>query len=792
MRSTLILPIDQLESGKGGGKAYGLSLLKRFGFKIPETYVITDYDNKQIALFVDSLDDKAYAVRSSASVEDGIEHSFAGQFESFLGKRSKENIVKAIRDCFASADSANAKAYNKTQLAGGSIEMNVIVQEMVETRFSGVLFTANPVAGRYDTISLSISQGIGEDLMAGHTEGENHLILKHSADLPKSKFLSEKLFSELIRQAKAIEEEYGKSADMEWAVDANDHIYWLQLRPITSLPEVHYNELDHKPLFKDPIYTRGNIGEMMPGPVTPLTLSTFARAIEVGLQVFYNKIGALKRFTEENLFVHSYYNHLFFDMERLYESTRHVHLSKKENIDYAIVGEVVPDKVVRRETSFIRGLVNFIKMSRYISSAPKAWKNLKTLHDSFKIECPGNVNECYKIIDSKLQVLFDAYSLHYVTSSQSGALYSTILNIHSKNKIPQRHHQEKVAKLFNNIPDVESANVLKSLDELAKELSKISNIRDKFLDVGINDSLTYLEASGDDEIIKRWKEFIKRHGHRCIREAELHELEWSVDPLPLVEGLRTKTLFLVDGHKKKINGYANKKVSLNDNGLNWFSKKIVSFLLPKARIAVARREQTKAWSIGIQYQFKTAYRTLARKLVKNGLLDDPELIFFLTHQEIGELIGSEEFELWNKKAEARRKLYPELQKLAFPDLSFGIPVPESTDSSVSKTDGALTGIPVSQGIVEGRVRIVNNLEEARQLKKHEIMVAKFTDIGWTPHFSIISGLITEIGSPLSHGAVVAREYGLPAIVSMKGAMTRLKTGQRIKLDAVKGEVFITS
>jgi pyruvate,water dikinase len=99
---------------------------------------------------------------------------------------------------------------------------------------------------------------------------------------------------------------------------------------------------------------------------------------------------------------------------------------------------------------------------------------------------------------------------------------------------------------------------------------------------------------------------------------------------------------------------------------------------------------------------------------------------------------------------------------------------------------------VSQGVVVGKVRIVNSLADASSLKKGEIMVARYTDIGWTPFFSIISGLITEIGSPLSHGAVVAREYGIPAIVSMKGALQNLETGQKIKLDAVKGEVVIMS
>jgi pyruvate,water dikinase len=129
-----------------------------------------------------------------------------------------------------------------------------------------------------------------------------------------------------------------------------------------------------------------------------------------------------------------------------------------------------------------------------------------------------------------------------------------------------------------------------------------------------------------------------------------------------------------------------------------------------------------------------------------------------------------------------------MMQLSFPDLSFGIPVPEEhTDAGKG---GDLTGIPVSRGVTEGKVRLVRSMEEARKLQQGEIMVSRYTDIGWTPFFSIINGLITEIGSPLSHGAVVAREYNLPAVVSVKGALNTLKDGQQIRLDAIRGKVEI--
>lgn len=788
MTSTLILPIDKLPEGKGGGKAQGLKKLKKLGMNIPETFVVLDFDEAEIENFVSQLPTKTWAVRSSADVEDGTEHSYAGQFQTYLNLNGKEEIVNSIKLCFESAASETVKSYKKGMQTLNGKGMNVLVQEMISPDCSGVIFTADPVKQRHDLLALSITKGIGEELMSGHEAGENFSFFKHGKKLPKSELLNPEVLSKMVSKAKKIEIGYNKPADLEWAIDNRGMIWWLQLRPITSLNEVHMNELDHKPLREELIYTRGNIGEMMPGPVTPLTMSTFAKAIEIGLQEFYVKIGAQKELTDKNLYVHSFYNHLFFDMEELYNSTRKVFMSKKENIDFAIAGEIIPDKEVKMQAGFFRGILNFVAMSRFINSAPKAYKKLKKMHDSFLLAQPDDYRKAYKIIDQNLKVLFDAYALHYVTSSQSGALYTTILQIHSKRKLPQPHHQELVAKLYTNITDVESADVLRYIDELAGLLVGFENIKTDFIDVSDEKSILYLTKTGPKEVIQSWNNFMQRHGHRCVREAEMHEKEWAVDPMPVIEGLKTKTALLVDGHKSKINGFAYKKVNINENGLSPIGKQIVKLILPKARKAVARREQTKAWSIGIQYKFKKAYQHLADLLVKAGLLTDQEQIYFLQHSEIGKLITSDNPEYWIRKANQRRKIYPVMQTLSFPDLSFGIPVPEVEDHVAD--EGGLRGIPVSQGIVTGKVRLVKSMKDAKLLEKDEIMVARFTDIGWTPFYSVLGGLITEIGSPLSHGAVVAREYGLPAVVSMKGAMSTLKNGQEIELDAVKGTVEV--
>ena len=316
----LVQPIESLEKGVGGGKAQGLMLLHSYKANIPLSYVVSSFDKTAISVLLDSLPrGMKLAVRSSAEGEDGSLLSFAGQYNTYLNLSSKQEVVEAIEKCFASQKQESVESYKENLSTNGYSGMNVIVQEMIDTKASGVLFTADPVNNRHDKFSMTITKGIGEKLMSGQVDGEQFDFFKEDKSLPESKIIEKYTFKLLVEQVKEIENKFGQAADLEWAIDDENKIWWLQLRPITKLQDVHLNELDHRALYNKPIYTRGNIGEMMPGPVTPLTLSTFARAIDVGLQVFYKKTNAQKEISNEMLFVHSYYNHLFFDVNRLYE-----------------------------------------------------------------------------------------------------------------------------------------------------------------------------------------------------------------------------------------------------------------------------------------------------------------------------------------------------------------------------------------------------------------------------------------------------------------------------------------
>ena len=782
----MILPINKIKK-QGGGKAQGLAFLKKIGINIPETYLVTEFQKEAVKTFISTLPHTEYAVRSSADAEDGAELSFAGQFSSFLNLSGEQEIFEGVENCFKSANSPTVESYVKALGSDENSGMNVLIQKMVHSTISGVLFTADPTENRRDKMVVSVVKGVGEDLMSGREEGETISLLKLRKDEYSSEILTDTAFAELTTQALEIEKLYGKPVDLEWAIDENGTLFWLQLRPITGLSSVHLNELDTTPLYTNPLYTLGNIGEMMPGPVTPLTLSTFVRGIDHGLQVFYHAINALPEISEKNIFIHSFYNRLFFDVNALYTFVPHVLLSKKENIDFSVVGEVVSGATIPKNGGFFRRLLNFRAMLSYLNSAKKAEEKLTTMYEEFRIDSFETAKELYASISEKMPTLLEAWALHYVSSSQSGSYYSALLNIYSRGKIPQREHLEKVARLFTNIPGVESAQPLESIDEIASLLCLAGDVEKLFLELSTVDALHFLQESASAKVVDAWKEFIKRHGHRGVREAEFREKEWALDSLSIVESIKAKVRFFLGFPVKKAVQSSFSMDDVSYDGLNFLQKAFLKNLIPKARKAVAAREKTKALAIGVQYQFKLAYRALAIQLFNEKLLDDEDQIFFLQQSEIGELIALCNRKKWVRIANERRNLYPEMQKTIFPLLSYGTPAPIEIETA---EQGELTGIPVSRGIIEGKVRLITTISDASKLQPDEIMVVEYTDIGWTPFYSVAAGLVTEIGSPLSHGAVVAREYGLPTIVSMKGAMKLLKDGQKIRLDATEGRISI--
>ena len=755
-----------------GGKAKGLDQLLKQGFRVPKGFVITatdSIDQEAVLQAFDELHVTQVSVRSSASSEDTENASNAGQYETCLFV-DRQHLLGSIRQCLDSAKARRVRDYAEHFGIDGS-EMNIVVQEMVDSDIAGVLFTASPDNG--SAILIEAVSGQGENLVSGRVSAHRYQISRKDYRPVSDELLSETQVKLLYDTGKRIRESFGGEMDVEWALKDGE-LFLLQMRPITT-EIIDIEEFDRDEDLSGHLFTRRNVGEMMPGAVTPLTLSTSARAIDYGMRYMLYMAGVYgSPFEEAPLrLISSISGHLFFDMQLLYNMHAKVGIASPQHMNLSIMGEYhdYPPVTAPYARPLVRA-VNSVKFLKYVFSGRGARKKFDKMLTKVHFTSAESSRELYRSIDDNMPFLDESLIYHYASSSYSGSATSTLYMLVDKYFPDKKEYQSFLSHLLTNIPGIESADILMRLQELSKQIKAISQ-----KEFEAEELLPFIQATPD--INARYQEFLKHHGHRCIKEAEMRSKPWREDPVSLMNYLLSimrspGSLVPTD---EKID--CRKEFAFIRNPL---LRAAAIYYGKQCRQSVVDRESTKSRLILLIDMFKTRYAQLSALMVKEGILPDGDLVYFLTHEEIGRLIDGEKS--LAAKAERRRKAYAIQEGLSFDDICIGKPV---ADVFVpEESDGTLKGVPVSNGVCEGIVHIVDSPEEANRLRKGEIMVAKFTDIGWSPYYSVVNGLVTEIGSSLSHGAVVAREYGLPTIVNVKGATKLLKNGDRIKMDATRG------
>ncbi|MCX6240997.1 MAG: PEP-utilizing enzyme [Bacteroidetes bacterium] len=790
----MILRLHEIDGHPVGGKARGLKILRELGYNVPEAVVLLQPEPKElldsaIRRHLISLGPGPKAVRSSAMSEDGLSASFAGQFESYLNLKSFEEIKSAIVKCVDAASAARVKAYTGSLFSEADLRISVVLQNMVDARVAGVVFSVNPVNNRRDKILVNAIAGHGEDLVSGKKDACHYEIFRSGSNikteiLKNGHLLDESLLGQILEGAKKAESYFNAPVDMEWAIDNAGILNWLQVRPVTALNEVHFNELDTIKGDSNDIWTLGNIGEMMPGVATPLTCSVSAEAIDYGMVMLAERGGAYRiRDRVGPRYIQMFYNRLFINMSNMMDYPKRIWLNKPEDVQFALSGKIFDGLTAVPDVSFPVRVLNFFRQMSTTLWAGKYLDQLRILEAGFHIDISLPAAELHKKLEEGRIQLGTGFGHHIMASAQSGTMYSAFMRIMTGDKRrPGAADHHIATMLLLDIPEIESADAVKTLERFGRMIRSHKEFCEKFILATSAEALEMLEKKAPEEVSEQFRLFLERHGHRCVREAELREKTWAEKPSQLIQILQTR---VKAGEVRHMSHDTKKEITLALSKLRPATRIILRSMIATARKAVARREITKALSIKMVDTIRRGYNALALTLVSEQLLDDPDQVYFLTHEELGRLIADKDAG-WKMKAARRRELLADTDKLVFEEISFGIPEPLEEEQSFELKEGQLAGIPVSSGVVEATVRIIHTLEDAEQLKEGEIMVASFTDIGWTPYFSIISGLITEIGSPLSHGAVVAREYGIPAVVAAKGAKKLFKTGDRIRLDGERG------
>ncbi len=418
---------------------------------------------------------------------------------------------------------------------------------------------------------------------------------------------------------------------------------------------------------------------------------------------------------------------------------------------------------------------------RYCLKASKMTVEFESRFKHMHIEYFDNSADMMTEMEKKFPWLCETNEVHLRSSAGSGVMEGVIQGIVSGGQTPPSYdHQAEAARLLAGAQYVESAMMVDQLDEVVDTIARHPEALKQFKETSTTEALAWLRSESSGSAGKAIEDFIARHGHRCYRELCVREKGWIDEPEKLIETMQASLAARLQGNYKK-KQHPNIDYKTLPRALRW--------LLPKAHTAIRQREQTKSLLVEATHRLKRGYRHLGEVLAKEGHLPDADLIFFFTRAEMRKFVDQPSAE-WVDKVQQRRVALSFHERLEFDDISVGKPEPRIWKPDGTANENQLLGRPVSRGLVEGTARVAVTISEAAQLKPGEILIAPITDVGWTPYFSLIAGLATDVGSAVSHGAVVAREYGLPAIVNLRTATKVINTGDRVRLDADAGVLTI--
>ena len=790
-QSDQLIWLRDLEDQAAGGKAQGLKQLMDWQLPCPDGFVILDANKsvpqQALVQFYQQLGQGKVAVRSSALGEDGEHASFAGQYETLLDVQGIDHLRSAIEQCAASLRSERADAYQHDQHIAPAA-MCVVVQKMVDAAIAGVLFTVDPVSNRYDRLVIDAVEGLGEALVSGeatpdHYEFDASGNLVYQELVTDSALLSAEQQQLLVSQARRAEQLAGQPLDMEWAIDRQGQLHWVQARPVTTLAS-DLREHD-TPLTANDIVTRCNIGEMMPGACCPLTLSVTGRGIEHSMQHMHVAYAGRPAITDDWTQVAISHGQMFINLTGGAAASASVLGVDVESMGHSICGRVVPGLRAPEPRNLVVRTVGFARLMRYVFSADRAIAALAADLEQFDIDAAGDSAAVMQAIDSALPMLNRVYRVHLQSSSTSGFTGNILQSMLARGPGDKALHEAEAARLLAGAKGVESAVLVEQLDAIARSIASLSAEQvTSFCDAAPEAALAWFTSNAPLDIQNAYRAFMQRHGHRGYRELCVRQPSWSQAPEDLVTTIQTSVKARLGDYKADTNPEPINFTELSA-GLRW--------ILPKAHNAIRRREATKSMLVRTTYNLSVAYHRLGRQLVAEGVFNDSDQVFFFSHAELKTLVAEAKAQnassnAWVDIADRRRLALSFQDKLQFDEICYGYPQPLDHRQQNEEQEGLISGRPVSRGIVDGIARVAHSVDEASGLRSGEILVAPITDVGWTPYFNLIAGLVTDIGSSVSHGAVIAREYGLPAIVNTRVGTRRISTGDLIRLDADKGVV----
>ena len=764
---------------------------------------------EQLAASHGQLGASSVAVRSSATAEDLPGHSFAGQYETILGVKSLEECLDAVKQCWASLWTERAFEYRRRSgIDHRQVEMAVIVQQQIGPDAAGVAFSLDPVTGSRSRIVIESCRGLGEALVSGKVQPDRFILRKENLELVRQTLVADepsldlKSARRLARGVRRIEKRLGGPQDIEWAI-RDGTLWFLQARPITAIPQP-------KPWEDRQVWTNLNLGEVAPDVMTPMTYSVIMLMFEPLFIPVFRLFGAdAHKNPPAGLVAGRIYFNINTGLAAARPFVSPARLSAMNDIfgggqnrsfelgEFDICDEDLPD-------------LGF-HWPEYILSWPRLVRDLiahrPSRNDAFKASFrarndavarfdsgAATVEELTHMVTRTLyENMKDCELLYMWPGSVAAAVFQRVC----QNWLGDQEHALRY-RLFaaqGGIADTEAGLDLWRLAALAHEdkQTEAALLVDSGWDT-IRPGLTSTDHGR--RFVEAWDRFMATHGQHCHSELELFSRRWAEMP-DYILGLLRGYLRSIDRANplEKQRQLAQDREQLTEQCRrrlrNPVKRWIFNWSLRQTQKLACDRENWKNEAVRLFAGFRRVFLELGERLRLKGILIDREDIFFLDIAEVEPVVqGRAGFDVKERVAQRRAEYEWNIAQTP-PSVVVGRYDPQKHIAPKIDTDvRVLKGIAVSPGVVTGKARVITQPHDGQHVEPGEILVAPVTNPAWTPYFLPAAGVVMDQGGVLSHGAVIAREYGIPAVVNVGPASRLIRTGQRLHVDGDRGIVTI--